>query len=247
MDAESPWLTRSIHKTENHRDPDPFAVRSNRETVGGELLITYDPTPATWFWQWDNDVRENAPLAASLGFVFRHLPTTQDVTLYIDADGVTSFVFEAAPPPEDLWEINARLVSKLGPGTRVVSNCYYGMVQPSGYDPAEVNLTLNRTIERFGASARIIHGPLAVEAAAKFNDWGPYDYHRDFNLTYPLQVSGDVSYSLGSPRWFEFAQTRIGMSGTWRSLDEHSPRYAPDSSGEEGSEWEIRTYLHLAL
>jgi hypothetical protein len=27
---------------------DPFAVRGNRETTAGELLITFDPTPGTW-------------------------------------------------------------------------------------------------------------------------------------------------------------------------------------------------------
>ncbi|MDX2474304.1 MAG: glycoside hydrolase family 2 TIM barrel-domain containing protein, partial [Candidatus Krumholzibacteria bacterium] len=27
---------------------DPFAVRGNRETTAGEIMITYDPTPATW-------------------------------------------------------------------------------------------------------------------------------------------------------------------------------------------------------
>jgi hypothetical protein len=234
---------------------DPFAVRWNRETVGGELLITYDPTPATWFWQWDNDVREDAKLAASVGFVFRHLPTTMDVANFIAEDGVTVYTFAASPPPEDLWELNARLVSRLGPQTRVVSNYYFGRVQPSGYDPLlpaedpeSQDVTLNRTIERFGVSARLTHGPVAVEAGAKLNDWGPYDYHRDFNLTYPVQVMGDVSYSLGSPRWFGHAQTRFGFRGTWRSLDEHSPRYDADAAdGDEGSEWEFRTYVHVAL
>ena len=226
---------------------DPFAVRGNRETVGGELLITYDPTPATWFWQWDNDVREDAPLAAAVGFVFRHHPTTQDVTNFIAEDGVTVYSFGAAPPAADLWEVNARLVSKLGPETRVVSNYWFGEAQPNGYDPSEADLTMNRTIERFGVSTRMTHGPVAVDAFAKFNDWGPYDYHRDFNLTYPLQVMGDVSYSLGSPRWFGFAQTRIGFRGTWRSLDEHSPRYTGGTNDEEGSEWEFRTYVHVAM
>jgi hypothetical protein len=216
--------------------------------VGGELLVTYDPTPATWFWQWDNDVREDAPLAASVGFVYRHLPTTMDVSNFIAEDGVTVYTFGASPPPEDLWELNARLVSRVGPTTRLVSHCYYGKVQPNGYDPEEENLTLNRTIERFGASARLTHGPLAVEGSAKFNDWGPYDYHRDFNMTFPVQLTGDASYSLGSPRWFGYAQTRIGVRGTWRSLDENSHRYdAEAADGKEGSEWEFRTYVDLAL
>ena len=227
---------------------DPFAVRGNREAIGGELLITYDPTPATWFWQWDNDVREDAKLAASLGFIYIHLPTTMDVSNFIAEDGVTVYSFSASPPPEDLWGFKARLVSKLGPRTRVVSALTYGRAQPNGWDPLGTNETLNRTIETLGVDGRITHGPLAVSAHAYFSGWGPYDYHRDFNLTFPLQVGGDVSYSLGSPRWFGDAQTRIGVSGTWRSLDLNSPRYDPESAGdEEGAEWEIRTYVHLSL
>ena len=240
-DAPDPGRPRNVLS-------DPFAVRGNRETVGGEIVITYDPTPATWFWQWDNDVRENAPLAASIGFSYRHLPTTQDVTNFVAEDGTTVYSFGAAPPAEDLWEVNARIVSKLGRESRVVSNIYFGNAQPSGWDPAGTNETLNRTINRFGTSARLTHGPVAVEASMKINDWGPYDYHRDFNLTYPLQLGGDISYSLGSPRWFGYAQTRIGVSGKWRSLDLNSNRYDAESAdGEEGSEWEVRTYVHVAL
>ncbi len=199
-------------------------------------------------------MRENARFAASLGFVFRHLPTTQDVSYFYTITGDTTYAFPAAPPPADLWEVNARVVSKLGPNSRLVANAYAGKAQPNGWDPLLENegpedqdKTLNRTIERFGASARLTHGPLAFETFAKINDWGPYDYHQDFNLTYPLQLMGDVSYSLGAPRWFGFAQTRLGVRTTWRSLDEHSPRYLDDSSGDEGQEWEFRTYLHMAL
>jgi hypothetical protein len=54
----------------------PFAVRGNRETVAGELLLTYDPTPGTWMYDWDNDMTEDAKFAVSTGFVFRHLPTS---------------------------------------------------------------------------------------------------------------------------------------------------------------------------
>ena len=91
-------------------------------------------------------------------------------------------------------------------------------------------------------------GATALTGYLKANDWGPYDYHRDFNLTYPLQLMGDVSYSLGSPRWFGYAQSRLGMRVTWRSLDEHSPRYGGNPLEDpDGCEWEIRTYLHLTL
>jgi hypothetical protein len=224
---------------------DPFEVRANRETVGGELLVAYDPTPATWMWAWDNDVREDAPLAASVGYVFRHHPTTQDAATGILGDGKTRFAFEYSPPPHDLWEINARLVSRLSTDARVVAHFFVGTGEANGDDP--------RVIDRYGTDGRLTWGPAALEMSAKFNDWGPYDYHRDFNLTFPIQVMADLSYTLGKPLWFDLSQTRFGVRGLWRSLDQYSPRYAPAEaeipygSTPDGDEWEIRTYLHLAL
>ena len=223
---------------------DPFAVRANRETVGGELLVTYDPTPATWFWAWDNDVREDAPLAASLGLVVRHLPTNQDASIGILGDGVTRFAFPTSPPPRDLWELQTRLVSRLSANVRVVSHLFVGTGEPNGEDP--------RRIRRYGSDARVAWGSMAIAASVKANDWGPYDYHRDFNLTFPLQVMGDLSHTLGTPQWFDRQQTRLGVRATWRSLDVHSPRFAPDAGtslqdSPDGEEWEIRTYLQLAM
>lgn len=237
---------------------DPFAVRENRETVGGEILLTYDPTPATWFWAWDNDVREDARLAWSLGFVFRRQPTTMDASIYIAEDGRTAYPFAGAPPSKDLWEVNIRAVSKLGYDTRVAGHVYFGPAAPNGwtYDEADPNPALTRFIDRFGADARVIRGPVALDAFAKFNDWGPYDYHRDFNLTFPVQLMGDLSYALGTPRWFAAPQTRIGVRGTWRTLDRYSNRYCPGLTdgecdptlpGDDGTEWEFRTYFHVSL
>lgn len=42
---------------------DPFAVRGNREQVAGELMLTWDPTPGTWMYNWDSDRSEDARLA----------------------------------------------------------------------------------------------------------------------------------------------------------------------------------------
>jgi hypothetical protein len=233
---------------------DPFAVRANRETLGAELLLTYDPTPATWMWAWDNIIREDARFAGSLGFVFRHLPTTQDASIGILGDGRTTFAFPGAPPPRDHWEINGRVVSKLRSNLRIVSNFFAGTGEPNG-DNA-------RLIHRYGMDARVAWGSVAFETYAKLNDWGPYDYHRDFNLTYPLQLMGDISKTLGTPKWFGYPQTRLGVRGTWRSLDEFSPRYCParfvdatgvgncappTTPGDNGREWEIRTYLHFTI
>jgi beta-galactosidase len=241
-DVPSPGRPRNVLS-------DPFAVRANRETVGAEFLVTYDPTPATWMWAWDNDVREDAEFATSLGLVVRHLPTTQDVGIGIMENGKT-FAFPGAPPARDLWELHSRIVSQLRPDFRLVANLYAGTGEPNGDD--------QRRVERFGGAARLAWGSEVFETYARFNDWGPYDYHRDFNLTFPVQLMGDLSHTLGTPKWFGFPQTSFGVRGLLRTLDRHSPRYSPavdpvtlqplpNAPGANGREWEIRTYLHLAL
>ncbi len=228
---------------------DPFVVRGNREQTAGEILISFDPTPATYMYQWDNDNREDARLAFNLGYIYRHYPTTQDAAIGILADGRTFFAFPGAPPAEDLWEVRSRVVSRVSSSLRLIANGFWGTAQPNGNSA--------RLIKRYGGDLRLASGQMKVAAAAKFNDWGPFDYHRDFNLTYPTQLMGDLSYFLGLPTWFNVPGTRFGLRGTWRTLDRFSPRYCPervaDATGslacdptapaKTGREWEIRSYV----
>jgi hypothetical protein len=233
---------------------DPFAVRANRETFGAEVVFAYDPTPATWMWMWDNDAREDAAFAASLNLIYRDFPTTQDASIGIAGDGRTTFPFPGAPPAREHWEAKLRVVSRLRADRRLVAHVYAGTGEPNGND--------ERLIHRYGADARLTMGSIALESFVKLNDWGPYDYHRDGNLTFPVQLMADVGYTLGSPRWFGFPQTRLGVRGVFRTLDRFSPRYCPttvaDATGslvcdplargfDDGNEWEIRTYLHFAM
>jgi Glycosyl hydrolases family 2, TIM barrel domain len=233
---------------------DPFAVRSNRETVAGEILLTYDPTPGTWMYEWDNDIAEDAKFAISSGFVYRHLPTTQDAAIGILGDGRSIFAFPGAAPAQDLWEAYARIVSKITPDFGFVSNLFAGTAQANGSDA--------RLIKRFGGDVRTIYKKTKLAAMVKVNDWGPFDYHRDFNLTYPLQLVLDISTNLAKPSWFERPNSRLGVRYTWRSLDQYSPRYSPttklDARGQvvpdptaigfpNGREWEIQTYLQVSI
>ena len=232
---------------------DPFAVRVNRETVAGELLLAFDPTPATWMWEWNNDEVEDAPFAISADFVYRHLPTTQDATIGFMANR-TMFVFNGAPSAHDLWETNIRIVSKINANLGLIANLYSGNGQANGTD--------ERVIQRYGGDLRAIYKKVKLIATVKLNDWGPYDYHRDFNITYPLQLMGDLSTSVAKQKWVILPETCIGIRGTWRSLNQYSPRYSPttmtNAAGAivpdptaigygNGSEWEIRTYIHFNL
>lgn len=233
---------------------DPFSVRSNRETIGGELLLTYDPTPGTWMYDWDNDRAEDARFAVSADFVYRHLPTVQDAAIGILGNGRTTFVFPGSAPAQNLWEVNTRIISKLNPNLGFIANLYAGNGQANGND--------KRTINRYGFDLRTIYKKTKLAAIGKFNDWGPFDYHRDFNLTFPLQLIADISTEIGKPDWFVLPGTRIGVRGTYRTLDKYSPRYSPvktiDAAGNwipdpgaigfpNGNEWEIRTYIQINI
>lgn len=245
-DVQSPGRPRNIFD-------DPFAVRGNRETTGGEIVIVYDPTPATWFWQWDNDRRENAKFAASVAFQYRDLPTTMDAAIGVLGDGVSTFAFPGGTPARELWEVNSRIVSALSPTDRIIINAMVGTAEPNGADP--------RLIERGSVNATVLTGPWEIHAGLHIDDFGPFDYHRDFNLTFPIQTSADIGYTLGIPRLFDDPQTKIGVRGIWRTLDQFSPRYCPGTiqgpggtilcdplaPGDDGQEWEIRTYLHISM
>lgn len=232
---------------------DPFSVRAgNREMTAGEILFTYDPTPATYMYEFDNDRAEDAKFAFNLGFVFRHLPTTQDAAIGFLEDR-SFFAFTKSAPAQDLWEVNSRVVSKLNSNFGLITNLYYGTGQANGDS--------ERLIKRFGADLRLIYNKMKVTGMVKVNDWGPFDYHRDFNLTFPLQLMLDFSTSIGKPNWIISPDTKVGIRGTWRSLNEFSPRYSPNETSTSfatqptispvgfpnGSEWEVRTYIHINI
>ncbi len=242
-DIDAPGRLRNIQD-------DPFAVRVNRETTAGELLLSYDPTPGTWMYEWDNDRAEDAKFAMNAGFVYRHHPTTMDAAIGFLSNR-TSFAFPNAVPAEDLWEAHSRIVSKLNPDFGFIANLYYGNGQANGSD--------DRLIDRYGGDIRVIYNKVKLVHSLKVNDWGPFDYHRDFNLTYPIQSMLDISTTVGKPDWFILPDTQIGIRGTWRSLDQYSPRYSPLEAPEygepyispvgfgDGNEWEIRTYIHINI
>jgi Glycosyl hydrolases family 2, TIM barrel domain len=233
---------------------DPFSVRSNREMIAGEILLTYDPTPATWMYEWDNDRAEDAKFAISTDFIYRRLPTVQDAAIGILGNGRTTFVFPGSAPAQDLWEANTRVVSKLNHNLGLIANLYVGNGQANGSD--------KRTIDRYGLDLRTIYKKTKLITIAKFNDWGPFDYHRDFNLTFPVQLIADISTEVGKPDWFMLPGTKIGIRGTYRTLDRYSPRYSPiktiDAAGNwvpdptaigfpNGNEWELRTYIQINI
>ncbi|ATB50598.1 glycoside hydrolase family 2 TIM barrel-domain containing protein [Corallococcus macrosporus] len=218
---------------------DAFTVLDNRETLGAELLLTFDPTPGTWFWQWDRDMREDAPFAAGLDLVYRRQPTSRDAGIAILADG-SMVAFGNAPVARDEWEATLRVVTNPMPRLKLFGAAFAGSNQSSGED--------NRQVRRFGVDASALWDTVMLTAQLHFNNWGPYDYHRVFNLTYPIQLGGDLSYGLKRPV-LGTVTTRFGVRGLVRMLDQYSEGLSTMAieEGLEGREYELGAYAILSL
>ena len=228
---------------------DPFWVRSNRETYGFELLLGWDPTPATPMYAWDNAQREDAITTVALDVVYKILPTSQDAAAAIGLIGDQApgsvqeailFAFPAAAPAKNLWDVSIRTITNFRYNMRLVNWIYVGQGQPNGDDA--------RTVTRFGLYGWYTYSSFNINYHLKIDDWGPYDYHKDFNLTFPLQVMLDLSYAYEPPKLYAPAATRFGVRGQFRNLDRFSSRYRfdPSNPGVKGNEWEIKTYVQFS-
>lgn len=234
-DAATNTLFRPI-RPRNQFD-DPFVVLDNRETEAGELLLLYDPTPATRFFTWDRVNHEDAPFAGSLDFVYRHQPTSRDSRIGI-LDTGQAVPFGGAPPAHDVWDLTGNWSANPLP-FRLSGSAYFGQNQANGIDP--------RLVTRYGAGLRIGWEDFLFTTRVAFNDWGPYDYYRDYNLTYPFQWYGDTSWGL-FPALFGIKQTRFGVRGQFRTMDAHSAGWLYSTNpGTRGDEWEVTTYVHATL
>ena len=144
------------------------------------------------------------------------------------------------PPAGDEWEAKLHTVHNPRRGLRLATTFLAGEGEPRGDDP--------RRIRRYGGDLRVWWHTVDARTRLRLDDWGPYDFHRDFNLTYPLQWYGDVSYGL-KPAGLEGASTRFGLRAQMRTLDGNSPEYVadPGDAGATGAEVEVGLYVHVGL
>ena len=223
--------------TPRNRDDDPFAVLGNREAFSGELFITYDPTPATYFYAWDNFKKEDAPFAFSVGANYTRYSTTTDAYLFYYQEGKTNASFGRGLPAEDLWLARGRFVMNPNPNLMIVANVEGGKQQasgnPAGKSPEYISLDAKFVINQ-------IHH---ISGYAKKNAWGPYDWYRQFNITFPYQFMLDYSFLIDN-FLDELISSRIGFKSIFRTLDENSPM---NEGEEENSDYAFQTGLYFDI
>ena len=199
-----------------NRDDDPFAVLDNREAKAYELFLTYDPTGATGFYQWDNDWREDAKFAFNIGGNYTELPTFTDSYQFFFEPTGGNPAFGVGLPPEDTWELSSRIVYNPSRNVRSIFRLRHAFLQSTG-DPEGGT----RKFWEFNAKF-VVGGRHIIDGYFKKDAWGAYDFQRQFNITFPEQFKLDYSILLDQKK-SETTSSKIGIRGLYRTSDENSP------------------------
>lgn len=207
-----------------NRDSDPFAVLGNREARSAELYFTWDPTGATPFYDWDNDWREDARFAFNFGGTYTEYPTATDSNLFFFEPINGNAPFGTGLPAEDVWSLSSRMIMNTASNNKFILRVTRGLDQSTG-DPNGGS----RKFWQFNGRAIWGEGRHTLTGYYMKDAWGPYDFFRQFNITFPEQVQLDYSLWLGSGfgsvsnAIAEQTATRIGIRTTYRTTDENSP------------------------
>jgi len=206
-----------------NRDDDPFAVLGNREARSAEVFLTYDTTGASFFYDWDNDYKEDAPFAFNIGGNYTEYPTSTDSNQFFFVPTSSNAAFGVGLPAEDVWSVSSRMVFNPSSRTKYIVNLKRGFQQSTG-DPD------GGTRKFWELAGKVVLGNKhIIEGYAKKDAWGPYDFQRQFNITFPEQYKLDYSIVLDGSGdqagTTAGSGTRVGVRALYRSLDENDPGF----------------------
>ncbi len=208
-------------------DTDPFAVLGNREARSAELYLTYDPTGETQFYDWDNDWREDAKLAFNIGGTYTEYPTATDSYLFFFEPTGVNAPFGQGLPAEDVWGLSSRIVMNPNQNSKYIFRLIRAFEQSTGNPNGG-----SRDHYQFHWKAEF-NRKHVFEGYYMKDAFGPYDFFRQFNITFPEQVKLDYSYLLGTSGQLgsvedERKATRIGIRALYRSRDEANENFASE-------------------
>lgn len=230
-------LVDANESTPRNTEADPFAVLGNRKVRAAEMMLTYDPTPATPFYDWDNDMREDAKLAFNVGLTYMDFGTKTDAYKAYFSDDV----FEGEAPfasglnADELWLLSSKVVLNPSNTYRAVLRADVGKEQTTGSpDVANTNFK--------SLDAKVIYkNRHIVNAYVAKDKWGPYDFQRQFGIIYPEQIRLGYTYLLDKGVKEENA-SKVGVKLHYRSLDKQNDEYEMDGY-RNNDMYEIQTFV----
>jgi len=218
---------------------DLFYVFANRKAIQAEAVLTWDPTGATYFHDWNNDDREDSPFAASLSFLYNfYLGPTDRACFVADYLGTVYSFSSGLPEIEGTWSLMSRVVARVSPRVRLIATATAGYGQ-SGKDPAKAPVLYGGGTLRLAIDRLMINGELYVNA------WGPESWYREFQATFPLQAKLGLAWGF-KPLSFMNQNDRVGVDVMYRSFGPNSPS-DQSASGALSSRFEVQAYFNVGL
>ncbi len=232
---------------------DPFHVWANREKIQAEIVMAWDPTGATWFFDWNNDDRENARLAGSLSFLYNFYEGPTDAKEFISSSG-TTYIWEKGgtapdgsilqtsglPAVNGTWSAVARLVTQPLPGWKMIATGDAGRGQSTSIPDGKL-------VTYAGANLKVLANRFLLEGGARLDGWGSEQWYREFNLTYPLQWNIGLAYGFEKISFLN-QDNRAGIMITGQTLDRYSSPNNENPAAEPIKQrLEIQAYVNLSF
>ncbi|QEN04420.1 hypothetical protein EW093_06820 [Thiospirochaeta perfilievii] len=212
--------------TSGNRNPltAPFYVYHNRETLEGEMVITFDPTGATWFHDWNAFDIEEAKFAGSISLLYILSTGVSDIGKF-KANSTTEYAFSSPMEAcENLWSVKLKTISNPLPQFKIGFDYFIGVQQSFGTDLVPLDDGSNRLTRSMGADLKVKYNKLALEGNILLNGWGfenSNEWQRDWNITYPLQWKVDLAYFFDKPK-FSVSTSKIGIFARQKTYSEYS-------------------------
>ncbi|MCK4907025.1 MAG: hypothetical protein KAS64_05715 [Spirochaetes bacterium] len=214
-----------------NRIDDPFAVMENRAANSYEIAFEYDPSGGTWFFNWDNDRRETSPVAYNIVFNYTEYTTATDgYTFWYDEGGKTLGLPNGFPR-DSVFKLAGKLVLNPSPVLKIITRLEIAKQQAwhfGGDTPKHEFFDFN---EPYRAYRAVSYQALKLDVwlHSKFmfllevikDGWGPYDWMKEWNFTYPWQIKFDFSIMLDG-LLNRRRSNKIGFLYEYRNLDEYS-------------------------
>ena len=202
-----------------HVNNSVFSVGGNRKADAAELYFTYDPTPGTFFYEWDNYLKEDADFAFNLGVTKIKYLGKADSSWFPNGDPVA--YADSGRPEEELIRYSSRLVVNPSDSIKITADIEAGHQQPVD---SEFGLSRFTSFE-----STLVHNSRNIFTVSYANDaYGEYDYYRDYGTSYPRQISAGYERLVGDLA----APSRVGIKGYKRNLNAAS---APGGEYSDGT------------
>jgi len=216
---------------------DPFFVLDNRSAKSAELYFTYDPTPGTFFYEWDNDLREDAPFAFNVGLTATEYDSATDAnTYYNDEFNIANATFnDTGLAAANVWLLKSKMVFNTSNKLNTVLNLEAGK-QQSSKNPGDGINTFGDAKKYYSIEGKLIYNKEHIFSAKFVKDgFGSYDFQRDFDIRFPEQY--ELEYvKLLDKGLSEKKSSKIGVKALYRTLDDSSrstdPVYQDDETFE---------------